>query len=196
MNKILLLLCLVSLMACNDEQHPRETDPAETAGLSDTLVLATNRSVTLLPEAEEKVSDWLTFATAYNQVEDLKTATGRQLIAGSQPLVQIMENLANTLPDSLQQTAVMARTNVLKTKAHLLHQVSTKKEIKAEEVFSAANNVILEFDNFKIQLNELFLKTPEDFEIELDRQFEQNQDSVQQARERSTIPLQVREVQN
>ena len=153
------------------------------ASLSDSLKMETNRQVSLLPEAQVKVSDWLEYATAYNQVEDMRTTTGRSLVSNSQPIVQIMEALNSSLPDSLQQVPVRARTTVLVTKANVLHQVATKKEVKAEEVFTAANDIILEFDNFKLQLNELFLKTPEDFEIELDRQFEESQDSLRQIRE-------------
>ena len=153
------------------------------ASLSDSLEVETNRQVSLLPEAQVKVSDWLEYATAYNQVEDMRTTTGRSLVSNSQPIVQIMEALNSSLPDSLQQVPVRARTTVLVTKANVLHQVATKKEVEAEEVFTAANDIILEFDNFKLQLNELFLKTPEDFEIELDRQFEESQDSLRQIRE-------------
>ena len=157
-------------------------DP-DAASLSDSLEVKTNRQVSLLPEAQVKVSDWLEYATAYNQVEDMRTTTGRSLVSNSQPIVQIMEALNSSLPDSLQQVPVRARTTVLVTKANVLHQVATKKEVEAEEFFTAANDIILEFDNFKLQLNELFLKTPEDFEIELDRQFEESQDSLRQIRE-------------
>ena len=146
--------------------------------LSDTLEVQTNRRVSLLPEAQEKVSSWLEYATAHNQVEDLKSATGRDLVSNSQPVVQIMEALNNSLPDSLQEAPVLARTTVLVTKANVLNQVATKKDITPSEVFEAANDIILEFDNFKLQLNELFLKTPADFETELDRQFEESQDSL------------------
>ena len=151
--------------------------------LSDTLEVQTNRRVSLLPEAQEKVSSWLEYATAHNQVEDLKSATGRDLVSNSQPVVQIMEALSSSLPDSLQQVPVRARISVLVTKANVLHQVATKKDVKAQEVFNAANDIILEFDNFKLQLNELFLKTPADFEIELDRQFEESQDSLRRIRQ-------------
>lgn len=192
MEKIILLCCLAFLISCNENQQ-QETSPSDAAGLSDTLEVETNRRVTLLPEAEERIADWLAYATAYNQVEDMRSATGRELVANSQPMVQIMQSLSTTLPDSLQQTAVRARTTVLLTKANLLSQVSNKKDISPKEVFKAANDIILEFDNFKIQLNELFLQTPKDFDIELDRQFEENLDSVKEIRK---IPMPVREVLN
>jgi len=183
MKKFLLFLILAGLLSCNEKQEAQPVADPNAASLSDSLKMETNRQVSLLPEAQVKVSDWLEYATAYNQVEDMRTTTGRSLVSNSQPIVQIMEALNSSLPDSLQQVPVRARTTVLVTKANVLHQVATKKEVEAEEVFTAANDIILEFDNFKLQLNELFLKTPEDFEIELDRQFEESQDSLRQIRE-------------
>lgn len=178
MNKIPFFLFLVLLLSCTEQKPVEKVEATDSRSLSDTIKVETNRMVTLLPEAQEKVGSWLEYATAHNQMEDLKTATGRTLISNSQPVVQIMEALNASIPDSLQEPPVLARTTVLVTKANVLNQVATKKDIKPSEVFNAANEIIVEFDNFKLQLNELFLKTPADFEMELDRQFEESQDSL------------------
>ena len=183
MKKFLFFLVMTGFLSCDEKPQAQVEVEQDTAKLSDTLEVQSNRQVSLLPEAQEKVGDWLAFATAYNQVEDMRSATGRDLVSNSQPIVQIMDALNSTLPDSLQQVPVRARTTVLVTKANVLHQVATKKDVKAQEVFNAANDIILEFDNFKLQLNELFLKTPADFEIELDRQFEESQDSLKRIRQ-------------
>lgn len=181
MNKISFILLLVLVLGCDEKKPGAKVDVRDSASLSDTLQVQTNRRVNLLPEAQERVITWLEYATAHNQVEDLKTATGRELVSNSEPVVQIMEALNTSIPDSLQEAPVLARTTVLVTKANVLNQMATKKDIHPREVFQAANDIILEFDNFKIQLNELFLKTPEDFELELDRQFEEQQDSLRRA---------------
>ena len=150
----------------------------DTVAFSEPIEVETNRTVTLLPEAQAAVSEWLAYATAQNEIEAMKGATGTEIVQSSEPLVQIMENLYTTLPDTLQVTAVLARTNVLQTKAQVLHQLANRKNKNASEVFKAANDVITEFNNFKLQLNELFLKTPEDFELELDREFEETRDTL------------------
>lgn len=103
----------------------------------------------------------------------------------SNNLMQIMESLSSTLPDTLRSPAVEARTNVLLTKAHVLHQLSNKKEKNPDEIFEVAEDIVIEFDNFKLQLNELFLKTPENFELELDQEFEESLE----ADSSGTIPL-------
>lgn len=191
MKRISFFLLLVLVLGCDEKKPVEKEQVSDSMSLSDTLEVQTNRRVSLLPEAQEKVSSWLEYATAHNQVEDLKSATGRDLVSNSQPVVQIMEALNHSLPDSLQEAPVLARTTVLVTKANVLNQVATKKDITPSEVFEAANDIILEFDNFKLQLNELYLKTPADFELELDRQFEESQDSLRSAREAETSMLPV-----
>lgn len=183
MKKTFFLLSGLLFLSCGEKQPEQTENPEDSLRISKAIEVETNREVRLLPEAQDQVNEWLAFATAYNEVEDLRTATGKEIIENSQPLLQIMEALENSLPDTLQQVPVKARTAVLLTKANVLRQAATKKEIKADEVFKAANDLIIEFDNFKLQLNELFLKTPEDFEVELDRQFRENQDSLRRVPE-------------
>ena len=180
MKKSVIIPIFIScLIACEEKDvQSEDTSTDDTLKFSQTIEVETNRTVTLLPEAQEAVSEWLAYATAQNEVETMKEATGTEVIQSSEPLVQIMENLYTTLPDTLQVTAVLARTNVLHTKAQILHQLANKKNKNVSEIFQAANEVITEFDNFKLQLNELFLQTPEDFELELDREFEESQDTI------------------
>ncbi|HET8854420.1 MAG TPA: hypothetical protein VFM60_00740 [Salinimicrobium sp.] len=183
MKKIFFLMILVSLSACKEERSQEDLNSDLEFSLSDSLIYRPTRIVSLLPQAGERVETWLAYATAQNQVESLKNATVTEIIDYSGPMVQIMEALGNTLPDSLRVPAVKARINVLLTKANVLHQRSVKKNIQPAEILDSAEEIIIEFDNFKIQLNELFIKTPEDFESELDRIFEnsQEQDSLNSA---------------
>lgn len=175
MKKYLFLPALLFCLAC-EENAQQQTEPVQqdSLELSEPLQVETNRRVTLMPEAQQAVSEWLAYATAQHEIENMKNTTGKEIIRNSEPLLQIMENLHTSIPDSLQVNAVQARTNVLLTKAGILHQLSNKKDKEAGEIFKAANDLVVEFDNFKLQLNELFLPSPEDFELELDREFEES----------------------
>lgn len=172
------LLVFLLVMGCNEEEKLPPPEIHSERSFSDTINFKYSRKITLLPEAQEQISTWLAYATAKNEIESMTEATGTELVQNSEPLVQIMEALNETMPDSLKVPAVKARANVLLTKAHLLHQKGTKKYPNPDELFETAKEIIREFGNFKIQLNELFIKTPEDFEQELEEVFEKEQDSI------------------
>ncbi len=193
MKNLLLLLSILLLVSCKEEPpKPTGTNPEAKARFSEELQVTTNRRVNLLPEAREEVSQWLAYATAQNEMESLRNSTGHEILDSSNSIMQIMESLKSSIPDTLQTPAVTSRTNVLVTKAKILHQLSNKKEKDAKEIFDVANDLIVEFDNFKLQLNELFLKTPVDFEEELDEEFEkslepENTDTISLLREEKRI---------
>jgi hypothetical protein len=88
-----------------------------------------------------------------------------------------MESLNTSIPDSLSSNAVRARANVLTTKAKVLEQLSHRRQLDAGAITEVAREIPEEFNNFKIQLNELFLKTLEDFEDELD-EFKAERDTI------------------
>ena len=175
MKRLLLIFTFTLLISCQEKNPPAEVEMSEgRRTFADQLESDQRRIVSLTPEAREQVNQWLAYATAQNEIETLKTATGTEIIAGSRSLVQIMESLQSTMPEVLKSPAVEARVNVLVTKSKVLHQLSNKKDKNADEIFDVANDVIEEFDNFKMQINELFLKTPGDFELDLDEEFEQS----------------------
>ena len=193
MKNLLLLFSILLLVSCKEEPpQPTNTNPEAKARFAEQLQVTTNRRVDLLPEAREQVSQWLAYATAQNEMESLRNSTGYEILDSSNSIMQIMESLKESTPDTLQTPAVTSRTNVLVTKAKILHQLSNKKEKDAAEIFDVANDLIVEFDNFKLQLNELFLKTPVDFEQELDEEFErslepENTDTIPLLREGKRI---------
>ena len=179
MKRCLTLIFFCILFSCQEKEKSAKIPASEgKRNFSEEFGYTSNRRVTLIPEARAEVNDWLAYATAQHEMEDLASETGTEILTASKSLVQIMETLNNTIPDTLKSTPVIVRANVLLTKAKVLYQLSNKKNKNADEVFQVANDLITEFDNFKIQLNELFLKTPGDFELELDREFEESQDTL------------------
>lgn len=189
MKNLLIFFSILLLISCKeDTSKSAKPNTASKALFSEELEVTTNRRVNLLPEAREEVSEWLAYATAQNEIETLRNSTGNAILESSNSIMQIMESLNKSVPDTLQTPAVMARTNVLVTKAKILHQLSSKKEKDATEIFDVANDLIVEFDNFKLQLNELFLKTPTEFEQELDEEFEDLQ-QAQEAIDNAVVPL-------
>ena len=179
MKRFLTLASFLILLSCQ-EKEKKEIIPESNGkrSFSEEIGFTSNRKVSLIPEARAEVNEWLAYATAQHEMENLASETGTEILTASKSIVQIMETLNNTIPDTLRSKPVLARANVLLTKAKVLHQLSNKKNKNADEVFQVAQDLITEFDNFKIQVNELFLKTPGDFELELDREFKESQDTL------------------
>lgn len=176
--KRLIFISFIFLWSCGEKSNNQNI--ATTQLDSTTLqkpIKTTNEEVILLPEAREQVVQWLAYIAAQNEVDQLKNYNLEQTIESSRPIAQVMESLSASIPDSLSSNAVRARANVLLTKAKVLNQLSHRRELDADAITEVAGEIPEEFNNFKIQLNELFLKTLEDFEDELD-EFKAERDTI------------------
>lgn len=158
-------------MGCNQNKDSKSQEPQtakDTTAFNQKLEL-TNQQVLLLPGASKITSEWLAYITAQSEIENFKNYTLNDVISNARPIAEIMKNLKETLPDSLKATPVESRLSVLLTNAKVLEQLSQQRNLPAKKITATAQEIPAEFNNFKIQLNELFLKTLEDFELELDK---------------------------
>lgn len=185
MRKFCFILCSFFLLSCQDQKDSAEAETArvDTSAFSEKLNVTTEE-VQLVPEARELASQWVAYITAQNEINNLKDSSINQVIENSGPLAQIMQSLKTSLPDTLRTKSVEARLNVLVTKAQVLDQLANQRQKHPDEIAKTAKQIPLEFHNFKLQLNEIFLKTIEDFEEELDEfdpeEIEPKTDSLQQ----------------
>ncbi len=158
------------MVGCNQKttENSNDTD-RETIQLALTQKLETSKiEVVLLPESQEFTNEWLAYITAQSEIENLKNYTLNDVISNATPITEIMKSLQETVPARLQSNAVKARLGVLVTKSKILQQLAEKREPNPEGIAKTAKELGLEWNNFKIQINELFLKTLEEFEEELD----------------------------
>lgn len=181
MRILLQLFCLLILVGCKSDVNAEANEQTEL----DSTLLAKNinlpdTEVELLPEARKHAVQWVNYITAQNEINNLKSANLSQIIGNAKPISQIMQSLKSTVPDTLQSKAVDARLNVLATKAQVLEQLAARRNKNLEQISETAQDIPVEFNNFKLQLNELFLKSLEDFERELD-ELDQEQDSISRA---------------
>ena len=164
------ILLIFVMAGCNQKttENSNESD-REKNQLALTQKLETSKTeVVLLPEAQEFTNEWLAYITAQSEIENLKNYTLNDVISNATPITEIMKSLQETVPARLQSNAVKARLGVLVTKSKILQQLAEKREPNPEGIAKTANELGLEWNNFKIQINELFLKTLEEFEEELD----------------------------
>lgn len=171
MKKLFLVIIPFILSGCGFENNSNdqvETATEDTTAFTQPLLL-TQEQVMLLPEAQEAVSEWLAYLLAESEVRSFAKYSVNDVIANAGPLAEIMQNLRATVPDSLKLEPVQARLAVLFTKAKVLEQLTDKQNPEPEPIAEIAEEIPAEFNNLKIQLNEVFLKSLEDFEEELDQ---------------------------
>lgn len=125
------------------------------------------RDVVLLPEAREITGDWLAYLTAQSEMESFSSYTVKDVSSNATPIAEIMNNLRQTSPKEIKTHAVETRLSVLYTKAKMLEFLASKRNPDYSAIKTAAEELPIEFNNFKIQINELFLKTLEELEEEL-----------------------------
>tara|TARA_R100000935_G_C2828255_1_gene163508 strand:- start:508 stop:1095 length:588 start_codon:yes stop_codon:yes gene_type:complete len=172
---------LILLTGCNKGEKSSEQQP-ET--LKDTTAFSKplnypNEEVILLPETNEITSEWLAYITAQSEIENFRTYTINEVISNASPIAEIMESLKGTVPPQFVTNGVQTRLSVLYTKARVLERLSKKRNPDPQEIAATAQEIPVEFNNFKIQLNEIFLKTLEDFEAELDAFDPDKEDTTQ-----------------
>ena len=175
MRKIALTIIALAAISCkNDPQTTSVDQIPEASPAFQQKIEMEDVEVELLPDAKDEVIKWLEYITAQNEIDNLKGASLNRIIETSKPLSEIMQSLQNTMPKTLKAAPVDARVNVLVTKAKVLEQLSNRRKLDTNAITTTARQIPIEFNNFKLQINELYLKTLEDFEKELD-EFEQNE---------------------
>lgn len=170
MKIILRLILLIFLTGCNNHSNPpnnNQNQSIDTTAFTRPLDV-TSQQVILLPEAKETATDWLAYITAQTEIENFNNYTVKEVIANATPIAEIMQSLRETVPPEFKTNAVETRLSVLYTKAKVLERLANRRNSDPEKIKSTAEELPVEFNNFKIQLNELYLKTLEDFEEELD----------------------------
>ena len=178
---VLLIICTGCDWGGNSAEQQPET-VKDTTAFSQPLTYP-NVEVVLLPETTAITADWLAYITAQSEIENFRTYTINDVISNATPMAEIMQSLKETVPPQFKTNAVQTRLSVLYTKAKVLERLSKKRNPNPEEIANTAEEIPVEFINFKIQLNELFQPTLEDFEAELDA-FDPDEDDTS----RTVIP--------
>lgn len=175
----LFIFLSVVLISCKNQENNDETsqNAVDTTAMAEKIKIS-DKSIALEPKPRDFALEWVEFIAAQNEVERLKNVSVEEVINKSAAISQIMQSLQTSLPDSLKSVPVEARLNVVSTKAQLLDQYSHKRKPDPKLISQTTVELYDEFNNLKLQMNEIFRKTLEDFEKELDQFEEKEKDSL------------------
>ncbi len=179
MKNFLILLLALLLGSCGrtgENDQATNTEEIDTTAFQKTLQVP-DEEVVLVPEARELTMNWLAYLTAQSEIENFDTYTVNDVMSNATPIAEIMLALRQSVPDSLKTNSIQTRVSVLYTKSKVLEHMANRRSGNPEAIRTTAEELPVEFNYFKIQINELFLKTLEDFEQELD-DFQPEEDTL------------------
>lgn len=179
MKQLLYVFIIILLAGCNQDNG----STAQTETTIDTTAYTrplniTNEQVILLPEAREVTKDWLAYLTAESEIENFRNYNVNDVISNATPIAEIMESLRHSIPPRFAENAITTRVAVLYTKAKVLEHLARRRSHQVEDIRTTAEELPVEFNHFKIQLNEIFQPSLEDFDEELDDFENQENDTL------------------
>ncbi|MGO2356991.1 hypothetical protein [Mesonia sp.] len=181
--KLLFLLPIVLWTGCNEEEKQQKAlesfQEKKAAQLKESVKIADIMNVSLSAEARDSVSQWPEFLTFQNEIADIQNSSIQEIVNSSNNLKETSAGLISTIPPIFREIPIKARINVLYTKASVLVQETSKTNFDNALITEEAKELMIAFQNLKTQLNEVFLKTLEEFEEEIEKRI-QTQDSIQQ----------------
>ena len=163
--KMSFVLCLsCCFMACQNKTD-RKTLSQEEKAREDSLKIALNlkpyQTTTLNPQADSLVKSWPMYEELEIEVNRLENYTLQDVISNISTLHSVVDSLQQTIPEAVDTFPVTSRVNVLNTKAKHLMLLSEKQRPKLRDIKKMAEEYPFEFNNLKIQLNEVFIELPE-----------------------------------
>jgi len=184
----LFFISILLLVGCNEDEKNKKAlesfQEKKTAQLKESVKIAEIKNVSLSAEARDSVSQWPEFLTFENEIADIQNSSIQVIVNSSNNLKETSAGLISTIPPIFREIPIKARINVLYTKASILVQETSKTNFDNDLITEKVKELMISFQNLKTQLNEVFLKTLEEFEQEIEKRIQQ-QDSIQQLKKDS-----------
>lgn len=197
MKKFLVLLSLC-YFSCSEENHKTVDAPSENIEiLKQQVQVQKETTVNLLPEAEEEIMKWTAFVKTKSAIEQLDNYSLKEIRLQIDNIIRVVTELQSHIPQDLRKPPIEARIRVIFTKAKILQQLLKDDSLEVKKINQVAGSLASEFEYLKIQINEAFLESPVDFEIDL-KKMEVQKDSVtsrvakELPEERELLPLEKR----
>ncbi|WP_111540788.1 hypothetical protein [Mesonia algae] len=175
-------------ISCNSDQKEEKAlqnfQEKKAAQLKENISISNIKSVSLSAEAKDSVSQWPEYLTFENEIAGLQNSSIQEIVNTSNNLKETSAALISTIPPIFKEIPIQTRINVMYTKASVLVQESSKTNFDNKVITQKTKELIIAFQDLKIQLNEVFLKTLEEFEEEIEKRI-QEQDSIQQIKKDS-----------
>lgn len=163
--KFTCILCLSCLLIACQNKTDRKTLSQKEKARDDSLKIALDiknyQATELNPRADSLAKSWPMYEELRIEVNRLEDYTLQDVISNISTLHSVIDSLQKTVPKAVDTFPVTSRVNVLNTKAKHILLLGEKQQPKLSDIKKMAEEYPFEFNNLKIQLNEVFIEMPE-----------------------------------
>jgi len=166
-------LIILLFVACKDDSSSKSQNQnvSENQGQQDfdaVLKTDTIQLTKLSPESKNITREWMGYIALNSEIERFDDYSLQDLVNNSETILNVTDTLQQSIPEKLQTKALQARIRTLYTHARLLEENAKRNTPNAEEVKVLGAKLKRDFDNFNIQINEVFIQQQDSLET-LDR---------------------------
>jgi len=155
--QIFIMMALTALVSCGETTADKPEELPE----QDTSIHygKTNYALPVLSQkAKEQTVKWSVFEDFENEMRLINNANIETLLNSTERLVKYTDSLTKTVPDGLNDKAIISRMIVAKTKAGMLHQEIRLSRLDSTGIEQSIADLNTATHNLIVRMNEKFTK--------------------------------------
>lgn len=156
-------------VSCSEQKKKETNDTYKTEmaeELQKQMNLDTIEMIALSDKAKRVTEEWIKYIALNSEIKRLENYTVQDVITNASTIENVVDSLSIGIPREFDKKPVRTRIVTLNTHAKLLKENSERIEPDPSEIKDLSAKLKIDFNNFNIQLNEVFII--EDSPIEID----------------------------
>lgn len=166
----MLLLCVISLLACQSEpkaeSQESDQESTSTAALSQVDIDAINyKDYVLSSEAKSTLESWKNYSELSRHINALKKADLSFFKSEEEIMKGFIEEFKTGMPDAISTESIKARVLVVENDLLKMQSLANLSNIKKAELLKAVEDLFLAYANLNLQINKKFELESQNIEI-------------------------------
>lgn len=156
---ILLLLCSVLIMSCDDDKTTTSAIEVSEKTNEDKKITASTiegiayKDYALSPEAHQEIIPWTQYHELSTQIDFLKKGDFSFFNEENADLLKFIKDFKSSLPNTLKTNPIVSRNVIIETSLLKLNEYLTLDNIEREDKLLGIKEVFVAFSNLNYQIN-------------------------------------------
>ncbi|MEW4923384.1 hypothetical protein [Algibacter sp. 2305UL17-15] len=155
---VILSTCFILFCCNNSAQNSSEANNDEESIESSILTEAEISKLkyiefTLDPKAEVLAEPWEPYSRLKTTIENIKKADFSFFVDDNQATFELIKDMRKTIPDTLNNQAVLSRIKIIETMLFKLDEASKFSNITKSELSKIVKDLLIAFSNLNFQIN-------------------------------------------